>query len=75
MLVRLRYRQLHGHMHTERHPVQWKHAANLRCERHLAGHDDLPLGMREHLPDARFEVEDAGGSFEFLEHAGEERAV
>ena len=40
---------------------------------HGAGHDDLPLGMREHLPDAGFEIEDAGGALELLEHATEQR--
>ena len=33
--------------------------------------DDLALGMRQHLPDAGLEIENAGRSFEFLEHAGE----
>ena len=33
------------------------------------------FGMREDLPDARLEVEDAGGSVEFLEHRVEDRSV
>ena len=35
--------------------------------------DDLPLGVGEHLPDARLEIENAGRPFEFLEHAAEQR--
>ena len=35
--------------------------------------DDLPLGMGQDLPDAGVEVEDAGGSVEFLEHRIEDR--
>ena len=44
---------------------------------HLHGtrDDDLPLGMREDLPDAGIEVEDAGGAVELLEHRAEDGAV
>ena len=44
---------------------------------HLDGarDDDLALGMRQHLPDAGLEIENAGRAFEFLEHAGEQSAV
>ena len=40
-----------------------------------ARHDDLPLGMGEHLPDAGIEIENARRAFELLEHRAEERAV
>ena len=36
-----------------------------------ARHGDLPFGVREDLPDARLEVEDAGRSVELLEHRAE----
>jgi hypothetical protein len=38
-------------------------------------HGDLSLGVREDLPDAGLEVEDAGGAIELLEHRREDRTV
>ena len=42
---------------------------------HGAGHDDLALGLGEDLPDAGFEIENAGGDLELLEHRREQRTV
>ena len=42
---------------------------------HRTGHGDLPLGMRQDLPDARLEVEQAGRSVELLQHRPEDRSV
>jgi hypothetical protein len=41
---------------------------------HRARHDDLALRMREDLPDARIEAEDARGAVELLEHRIEDAA-
>ena len=44
---------------------------------HLDGarHGDLTLGVREDLPDAGLEIEDAGGAVELLEHRAENRPL
>ena len=39
---------------------------------HRTGDDDLPLGMGEDLPDAGFEIENAGRAIELLEHVVEQ---
>ena len=41
---------------------------------HRARHGDLPLGVREDLPDAGFEVQDACGFVELLQHGVEDRS-
>ena len=42
---------------------------------HRARDRDLPLGMREDLPDARLEIEKPRGVVELLEHRVEDRSV
>ena len=42
---------------------------------HGAGDDDLPLGVREHLPDARVKIQNARRALELLEHRVKNAAV
>jgi hypothetical protein len=57
------------------HAVTREHFDRSVVHLHRTGHDDLPFGRREDLPDARIEIEDASGSFELLEHRAEDVAL